>query len=444
VSKQPDLTAEALERLRAASLRVANDAEAALDALTWGEGLQVITQHGLQRFLWHELPRKWAGDLDDKLHIAASLARLLDLVGLPRYAALCRAEQTASILTAYDRDQREGFIAFQHAEQRSGVSPPDLPELTWGAVMGPQEATARAAIAAALELAIASGELRPGSRGWRTAQQDTARRPLTVPRRELHDRSWLEEIRSERATEWIRSRSPARDQLIGPLADRVLAPTDAPEGLDQALAPLQWLLDGAAEGLPLTQKGNLARPLVIDAVNRFGWDPLPNPPRGEDDVFELWALRDLADALRLVRRRGARMFTTQTGRTLAGNPERLWRATCAQLGAGRDLAALVRELALAILHDGQPHPQNGADAADRILAAVTGEGWQHRATGQPLQADALWRPWYDLLRLLRVLGMTEEGGDWHAKTITLNRVGQATAHQALYVRATSPRPNPFR
>jgi hypothetical protein len=30
---------------------------------------------------------------------------------------------------------------------------------------------------------------------------------------------------------------------------------------------------------------------VIEAVRRFGWHPLPDPPRGEDDVFELWTLR---------------------------------------------------------------------------------------------------------------------------------------------------------
>jgi hypothetical protein len=76
--------AAALGRLRAEDERVAGDAEAALGSLTWDQGLQAITQHGLQTFLWYELPRKWLTDLDGKLHIAASLGRLLELVGLPR------------------------------------------------------------------------------------------------------------------------------------------------------------------------------------------------------------------------------------------------------------------------------------------------------------------------------------------------------------------------
>jgi hypothetical protein len=42
---------------------------AALGSLTWDQGLQATTQHGLQTFLWHELPRKWLTDVDGKLHI---------------------------------------------------------------------------------------------------------------------------------------------------------------------------------------------------------------------------------------------------------------------------------------------------------------------------------------------------------------------------------------
>ena len=53
--------AAALGRLRAEDERMAGDAEAALGSLTW-TGLQAITQHGLQAFLWHELARKWLTD----------------------------------------------------------------------------------------------------------------------------------------------------------------------------------------------------------------------------------------------------------------------------------------------------------------------------------------------------------------------------------------------
>ena len=114
--------AAALGRLRAADEHVAGDAEAALGSLTWDQGLQAITQHGLQTFLWHELPRKWLTDLEGKLHIAASLGRLLELVGLRRYAAICRGPETTAVLQAYERSSREGFRGFRRAQERSGWS----------------------------------------------------------------------------------------------------------------------------------------------------------------------------------------------------------------------------------------------------------------------------------------------------------------------------------
>ena len=82
VSRQHDQVAVALDRLRAEDAHAAGDAEAALGPLTWGEGLETVTLHGLQRFLWYELPRKWITDLDGKRHIAIALGRLLELLGL--------------------------------------------------------------------------------------------------------------------------------------------------------------------------------------------------------------------------------------------------------------------------------------------------------------------------------------------------------------------------
>jgi hypothetical protein len=50
--------AGALERLRAEDERLGGDAEAAFNSLTWDEGLETVTQYGVQRFLWSELPRR--------------------------------------------------------------------------------------------------------------------------------------------------------------------------------------------------------------------------------------------------------------------------------------------------------------------------------------------------------------------------------------------------
>jgi hypothetical protein len=437
------MIAGALARLRAEDERLGGDAEAALNSLTWDEGLETITQYGLQAFLWYELPRKWMTDLEGRRHLAMALGRVLDLVGLPRYAAICRSPETDAVLAAYERDEREGFAAFRRAEERSGVHPPELPEFTWGPVMGMREAGAFWSTAAALELAITGGQLRPGSRGWRLAQQAIARRHLTAARAELDGRTWLEVVLGERVEEWARSRGQARRALVEQLLARLRGgPVEVPAGAAEAVAPLRWLLARAGEGIALTQKGNLARVVVVEAVERFGWQPLPNPPRGEDDVFELWVLRDLARDLGAVRRGGRRLVATRAGRALAGDAEALWRAVAGRLGGGDDFGAIVTELGLALLLDAGEVLQ--AELVERVHAAVVGEGWHDRATGQSPDPEDVRRQLAEPLRLLGVLGLSREGGDWRARMVVLTGVGRATALEALRVRASGPRPDPFR
>jgi hypothetical protein len=385
----------------------------------------------------------WMAALEGKRHLAMALGRVLDLVELPRYAAICYSPETDAVLAAYERDDREGFAAFRRAEERSGVHPPDLPELTWGPVMGMQEAGAFWSTAAALELAVAGGELRPGSRGWRGAQQVVARRHLAAARAELDGRTWVEVVLGERVGEWAHSRGQARRTLVGPLSARLRGgPVAAPTGAAEAVGPLRWLLAQAGEGIALTQKGNLARVVVVEAVERFGWQPLPNPPRGEDDVFELWVLRDLARDLGAVRRSGRRLVATRAGRILAGDAEALWRAVAGQLGDGDDFGAIVTELFLALLMDAGEVLQ--AELVERVHAAVVGEGWHDRATGRPPDPEDVRRQLADPLRLLGVLGLSREGGDWRARTVALTGVGRATVLEALRARATGPRPDPFR
>jgi hypothetical protein len=95
-------------------------------------------------------------------------------------------------------------------------------------------------VAAALELAVAGGELRPGAGGWRPAQQAVARRHLATPRPELDGHSWLELVAAERLGGWARSRGEARRALVEPvlprLAGRPLLPLPVPPGAEGALA----------------------------------------------------------------------------------------------------------------------------------------------------------------------------------------------------------------
>jgi hypothetical protein len=45
-------------------------------------------------------------DLQGKRHLAMALGRLLDLLGLPRYAAICRSPETDAVLEAHERGPR--------------------------------------------------------------------------------------------------------------------------------------------------------------------------------------------------------------------------------------------------------------------------------------------------------------------------------------------------
>jgi hypothetical protein len=132
----------ALAKLAEQDAEAASDAEAALEWIAWEQRLSLVTQERIQTFCWYELPMKWLTTLDHKVRVAGAVARALDLLGLPRYAAICRSDATRGILGAYEASTEEGKAAFRRAAAASGIQPPDLPEFEWGAAMGPEEASA--------------------------------------------------------------------------------------------------------------------------------------------------------------------------------------------------------------------------------------------------------------------------------------------------------------
>jgi hypothetical protein len=67
-----------------------------------------ITQERIQVFCWYELPVKWFVDLEEKLRIVSALAEALDLLQLPRYAAIRQSGETREILNAYEVSTEHG------------------------------------------------------------------------------------------------------------------------------------------------------------------------------------------------------------------------------------------------------------------------------------------------------------------------------------------------
>jgi hypothetical protein len=415
----------------------ADDAQAALEWIAGDHGPGLVTQHDVQCFCWHELPVKWMASDGDHARVIDALARAFDLLQMPRYAAICRSATTRGILAAYQAGTASGKAAFRRAITASGITPPDLPGLTWGAGMGSHEHAAWTSATELLELAIASGDLAPGTRGWKARQQELVRAHLDAPREDLLGQPLAAVIISERAEAWVsRWRSPTRQQIAAAIANRLLHPVQLPA--DAAADPLprwRWLLGQLAGGIALTQAGNLNRAFVQQNADRFGWD-LSQPPYTEPDLYDLHHLRCLATSLKIARRSGRALTLTAKGRRMLGDPDQLWRATAATLPPGNAFTVFAGELFLALLADGEPQPAEQVTAV--VAQAVAEEQFRDSRTNLPPgEHDVRWAT-AQTVNLCRALGLLASG-EWPDRSYQLTPVGAATALEALRARATGPR-----
>lgn len=441
MAEKDPLIAEALAKLEAEDVKAARDADAALQSLTWGEGVSVITQERLQNFLWYRLPMKWLTDTDHHRRIVAALARAFDFLDLPRYAALCRSGTTADVLGAYERSDAEGKKAYLRADGASGIRPPDIDELAWGSVMGMEETVALSSTAEMLELAVASGQLVPGARGWKHRQRQLVRAHVTVPRIDLAGRSLLDAIRDERLQSWLEGRrSPSRRRILEPLVEAVREPAELPDGVGDPVPRLRWLLDELVDGQPLTQTGNLSRAFVQAAAPRFGWD-FKSLPRTEEELYDLNQLRHLAQRLGLARRSGRKLLVTSNGRIALGDADRLWRSAARGLLPGHELAAALGEITLALLVEREVVASSELDA---VLAEIVREvGWRSIDTGAPPDDRDIRWAWHQTTNLLRALDLLSTGGGWQDHGYGLTPAGQAVTLECLHHRATGPRSSPW-
>ncbi|MBB6345105.1 hypothetical protein ACWGH8_01390 [Nonomuraea muscovyensis] len=384
----PDVTA-LLAELERSEPDLAEEARTAVEWLTGGDPLETVTQLDVCEFLWYTLPLKVGGDHE---RLARSLGRLLQLGGLERYAELCVSATTLRILRTYATEGEDaGTLAYQAALEATGVLPPDVPELQWSTIMGPEELGAHVACSAALELAILAGD-----DGDRVA---LTRRWLTEPRAELGGDNWLHRVHGERLNRWVLGRGPARRELAQPYEVRLHAPVPA-----QPVPALHGLLSlAASESLPL----RLA----------------PSP--------EALRLRELAEReLGALRRDGARLTITSEGRRLLLSPGTMWEAVTGLLLAPgeHEFEVSAREAALLLLADGTL--MSPVELRRRVAEVVGGEGW-HPATG----LDDVATPVDHLVGQLTALGLAF--GDELA--VRMSTTGHLAALTALRAHALRPR-----
>ncbi len=403
---------QALAALGRLEPHLAEDARAAWAALVGDAGPESLTQWRLQQYCWDELPQTWLPGTGSRWRLAEALAALLDGLGLSRYAQIARGEITREVLSISQQAPERGRAMARRAAQRSGIEPPSTELFTWGTSLGPAESFAQEAVADTLELAVAAGELVPGTRGWRDRQSELTLSVLTSPRTELRGETPYEGVLTERLGRWVRgARSTTRSSMIAPLAGRLLEPVVPLAGAAARalLQPLDWLLTEVGEGLTLTAAGYLPPRTVARALDALGWrEELIGASHREVDAYPVLVLREAATRLGLVRRRGSRLLLTPTGRAAAVEGQVLWSALAGRLvGPDHTALAVTWEVVLAVLETGDIVVEE--DVRALVQAVVTESGWRVAGRRQPAEADT--SPlFFAVLRELRWLELMEESG----------------------------------
>jgi hypothetical protein len=438
--------AEALETLAREDPAVASDARAALRWLTSGGGLEVISQLRLQEFLWHVLPTSWPLSSAGQLAVARALGRLLMLAGLERYANACASQETERIIGAYHQSLADGMISYAEAVEASRVSPPDTDLLAWGSARGAEEQAAYEACAAALELAVAAGELKVGASGWKTKRATLVDRWLMAPTPVSQSESGPEagtietllgKISAERIDEWAHGHPGERARMARRVVPRLLEPPVLPT---EPLPALRWLLQHADAGLPLTARHYIAPSVVSEAVVMFGWGELAGKRRQELAVFPLHTLRCLAQReMGAVRRSGCRLVLTRTGRLMADDPGIRWHIGTSALigpddGPDPDFTVAVREAALLVITL-SGNAVSREELTERLTRLHSAEGWTSRSGRNVIDAMR-----FELsvlgqrLQSLQLLDPDSAPGE-----LALTSTGVAAALSALLARALRPR-----
>ncbi|PSK97336.1 hypothetical protein CLV63_10854 [Murinocardiopsis flavida] len=441
-----ETVASALAQLARLDAKAARSAESALASLTAGQGLESLSQRAVQEFCWYVLPVRFTRETGDRLNVATSLGRLFSLLDMPRYADICTSAATRDILACYDSAHDAGLTAYERQMRASGIEPPDLSELTWGTPLGTAETDAYHATSAALELSIAVGDIRPGTRGWRAAQEQHARSFLTQP--DPQGRSRLDRIREERVRDWLASPSHPHRQRFWPLLGQIITGAETPPGAADALAPVQRLLQYADDGIGLTQIGYISPNVVRELRAEFDWDTVPAPPRSETDVMQLIALHKLLRTMRAVRRSGRRLVLTRRGRQLYASTDALWRAVGENVlnTDGFEQAAIETLLGLLLMRSPRStgsHARAEAvetDIAEEARLVLADAGWEHPSGGDEPPTQQVRSVLLTVTWLLETLGCVV-GGDLlsEGRSQRLTKVGRAFALTAIHLSATTPR-----
>jgi hypothetical protein len=396
--------------------------------------LSTVNQLDLQHLLWHELPTRWFTDDYDHHELAWALGDFFAAAGHGRYAELCRADRTHTIIAAWHRDPEEGARLAAAAQRASGVVPPDTEALAFGNVMGGHEARVHAAVAVLLEEAIVAGRLEPGDRRFAAGAARLVEDFLLAPS-PVHDgESPACVVRRERAAIWAHQLGTVDfwTGVLRALDDEPVVPADV--GL--SVAPARALLEAVGDGVALTKAGYLPPALALTLDARFGWsdDYGSTRPRGESDLPPLMFLHGHLEAQRLLSRRGGRLTVSAKGRRCLADDGRLWSALVTpqprwQTGFETDTLAVMA----AVLLDSDA--LTGEQIGDRMEQVVSRKWRGEDGSGV---GDGLWWVRVEWYRLGITLGWWQRRSGRLGLAWTLSSFGRAAAAAAFWSVAGAP------
>lgn len=436
-----ELLEQVLAEIAKADPDRASMAESIVEALSAGEGIERIDLAGVQRFAWYELPLKWMAPDDLRQYILDVSCDVFDGLGMSRYADVFRSPTTANVYAAYGESPKDGFTAFRKAYQASGIEPPDLEDFEWGDVMGVEEATALAYTERALEEAIVTGRMTPGTRGWKTTADEVTAAVLDGPHPELPGQTHRTTILTERVGSWVRSaehRSPQLHALRTQATKRLLAPIPVPPDAPECIEPAIWMLNWVDRGVTLTQAGYLPTAMVRESWDRFGWNLrwTERAPKSESELGELYELHALLRRVGAVRRKGSGLRLTIKGRRMCDDPAFAWRTLAIGLSDGRWSRAVAEVFTLLLL-DGDCSTDQLRDRTADILGEA---GW--RTEGEPPDRWAILGAWSTTRWPLEAIGGVTRADGLLSRTTDLTEFGEATLLEQIRSEATGPQRRP--
>jgi hypothetical protein len=410
----------ALKVIRARDATAARLATGLWGAMRTGASHTKVTRYDVQGVCWGALPllarsQKGKAVIGDRFNAAAVLGELLDLLGYPRYAEICRGPTTKRILASAEDDDACAELV-RSAWERSGVEPPNTPLLTWGEVRGPIEQAVHAGAGRILEEAIDDGFIEPASDASEPARIALMMRLLSSPADGMSG-TWFTQIFSERLATWQTvGGSPLRRELLVRVQPEVVNPPDA--GLDDPFPTLTVLLAACrGKGVRLTRNGYLPTALVAELVELMpACEDFPPAGRSESMWPPVKWLRQLASRLDLVELNGNRLALTKLGGECADDPDSLAVAVGEGMAAkDSTVRGVIQEVVLAglLLEDRlDPDP-----LMDKVAIVVDEEGWAPAGAGPPARELAVrygtmfLRELHilDVLDVYRDMGLTEAG-----------------------------------